>query len=306
MSAEIKITLYDYCQRAGNTKLLEQWNTVRNGDVTPNDVSASAHRKVWWRCDKGHEWEALIKSRSQGSGCPVCANKLVVPRVNDLATTHPNIAAQWHPTKNGALSPEGVSRGTKRKVWWICGKGHEWEASVLSRSQGSGCPYSSGKSVKSGENDLVGMYPQIAAQWHPTKNGNLRPDAVTPQSNRKVWWVCDRGHEFQSLISHRTARSSGCPYCAGTRVLAGFNDLATVYPKIAAQWHPTLNEGLSPDMVVPGSTKKVWWQCSEGHVWKTVVYSRTGPDKCGCPICAGKMNRRQMEKYADIIESKTR
>ena len=297
----MKISLYDHCQRSQCTTLLEQWNTEKNEGISPKEVSSGSNRRVWWICRKGHEWEATVKSRSQGAGCPVCANKKVVAGINDLATTHPNIAAEWHPTKNGALTPKTIAYGTKKRDWWRCDKDHEWEASIMSRSQGAGCPVCSGKVIIPGENDMASMYPKLSAEWHPTKNGALRPETVTPYSNRKVWWLCDKGHEWQAYISHRTGVGSGCPYCTNRKVLVGFNDLATVYPKIAAQWHPTLNEGLSPAMVVPGSTKKVWWQCAEGHVWRAVVYSRTGPDKCGCPVCAGVVRELSQLRYADIV-----
>lgn len=304
MKAGMKITLYDYCREAGRTELIQQWDTEKNEGFSPHDVSYGSRKKAWWRCAKGHEWEIMIKERTYGKGCPVCANRVVIPGINDLATTHPQLAAEWHPTKNGITSPKTISYGTKKKVWWICDKGHEWEATILSRSYGAGCPVCSGKAVIPGENDMASMYPKIASEWHPSKNGNLRPDAVTPYSNRKVWWLCDKGHEYQAIISHRTGIGGGCPYCANRKVLMGFNDLATVHPKIAAQWHPTLNGSLGPGMVISGSAKKVWWQCDEGHVWKAVVYSRTGPDKCGCPVCAGKVNDKRVRRYQDILTEK--
>ena len=141
------------------------------------------------------------------------------------------------------------------------------------------------------ENDLATLFPDIAAQWDTERNGSLRPDQVTSFSNRRVWWRCTLGHEWQAVVAARVVENSGCPYCAGRRVLAGFNDLATLHPKIAAQWDATLNGNLSPEMVTPGSHKRVWWRCSEGHVWKTAVYSRTGKQKCGCSVCAGKTQK---------------
>ena len=59
-------------------------------------------------------------------------------------------------------------------------------------------------------------------------------------------------------------------------VQKGFNDLAAKAPDVAAQWHPTLNGNLTPEMVTPGSHRRVWWQCPLGHTWKAFVYSRTG------------------------------
>jgi len=211
--------------------------------------------------------------------------------VNDLATTHPELAAQWHPVKNGRRTPQSVVCGSRAKVWWRCGKGHEWQAIIASRSVGgAGCPVCDGKQVLPGDNDLESQFPRIAAQWDREKNAQ-KPSEVTAFSNRKAWWRCERGHSYQAAIAQRTQAATGCPYCAGRKVLAGFNDLETVAPQIAAQWHKTLNGELTPRMVTAGSKKKIWWQCSDGHVWKAVVYSRTGKRKAGCPVCAGKVKR---------------
>ena len=284
-------------------QLAHQWHPAKNGGLTPDQVLPGSHRKVWWICEKGHEWQAQIKSRVAGCGCPVCASREIHPHENDLASQYPLLAAQWHPTKNGALRPETVAPRSSRKVWWRCAKGHEWQASVDSRVSGSGCPVCSGRKVVPGENDLATQFPQLAAQWHPTKNGALSPQQVTSCSNRKVWWECERGHAYQATVAARTMSESGCPYCAGRKVLAGFNDLATKFPDLAAQWHPVLNGNLGPDMVTPGSRRKVWWVCPLGHVWKAVIYSRTGTNKCGCPICSGRANRKR-QNYEPLFDVK--
>ena len=281
--------------------LLEQWDKEQNGTLTPRDVFCGSHKQIWWRCDKGHEWLAQIKSRTSGAGCPVCANRMVKTGENDLATTHPALAGQWHPERNGTLTPQEVVAGNCRKVWWRCEKGHEWQAQILARSNnGNGCPVCAGKQVIPGENDLASAFPRIAAQWHPTKNGTRTPENVTAYSNRRAWWICELGHEYQTIIAHRTNAASACPYCAGRKVLEGFNDLATKQPGIAAQWHPELNGTLTPQMVTVGSRKKVWWQCGEGHSWKAAVYSRSGVRKCGCPVCAGKITESRQKRYAEI------
>ena len=88
-------------------------------------------------------------------------------------------------------------------------------------------------------------------------------------------------------------RSHGCPYCAGKKVLAGFNDLAAACPEIAAEWDAEKNGTLTPEMVTLGSHRRVWWRCPLGYVWKAVVYSRAGGRRCGCPYCAGKARRAE-------------
>jgi hypothetical protein len=70
--------------------------------------------------------------------------------------------------------------------------------------------------------------------------------------------------------------------------LKGYNDLATLFPEIAAEWNIEKNRGKTPDMILAGSHSKAWWICSKGHEWFADIHSRTGKEKCGCPVCAGK------------------
>ena len=284
--------------------LAAQWHPEKNGSTTPADVLEGSHYKAWWICEKGHEWQAIVKSRAiGGTGCPVCTNRRLSPGENDLAATHPELARQWHPDRNGSLTPHDVVAGTRRKVWWQCDKGHEWQATVTARAgNNSDCPVCAGKMVIPGENDLATHFPEISAQWHPARNGNLTPEGVTPYSNKKVWWLCSLGHEYTAMVSARTMNGSDCPYCANRKVLPGFNDLAALEPEVAKQWHPALNGTLTPEMVTAGSHRKVWWQCPSGHIWKAVVYSRAGPQKTGCPICAGRVKKRRTRRYLPPID----
>lgn len=120
-------------------ELVKQWHPTKNGEIKPNQISYGSTIKIWWICERGpdHEWEASVNNRtSKGRGCPFCSGKRV-SLTNSLATLFPEIAKEWHPTKNGSLKPEQVVSGTHRKAWWICEKGpdHEWEASIKSRTQ---------------------------------------------------------------------------------------------------------------------------------------------------------------------------
>ena len=282
-------------------ELAAQWDLPKNAPRTPSDFSAGSHRLVWWRCEKGHSWRAQIRSRVSGCGCPVCAGRLVAAGENSLADVSPELARQWDAERNAPLTPQQVTAGTRRKVWWKCAKGHSWQASVASRvSQKTDCPVCGGKEVQRGFNDLASLYPALAGEWDAAKNGALTPETVTPASNRKVWWRCPLGHSYLAIVASRTMRGDDCPYCAGRKVLAGFNDLATREPVVAAQWHPTLNGGLTPEMVTTGSNRKVWWRCPLGHVWKAVIYSRAGTQKCGCPVCAGN-GRRKNVRYDGLL-----
>lgn len=198
---------------------------------------------------------------------------------------------QWCNEKNGERSPKNISYNSHYKAWWQCETGHQWQASLYSRvNKLAGCPYCSGKLVVKGVNDLATLRPDIASQWHPRLNGDISPSSIAIFSNKYVWWLCEKGHEWKTLVSHRV-RDHGCPYCTNRKILKGFNDLATVYPKVAAQWHPTLNGDITPEMVAPKSKKSYWFICPLGHVWKTRVYVRTSMGS-GCPVCAGKVREK--------------
>ena len=270
-----------------NPELAAEWHPAKNGDLTPDMVSVGSNKKVWWLGKCGHEWQAVICSRKEGYGCPFCANRKVLSGYNDLATTNPELAAEWHPTKNGDLTPNMLSAGSKKKVWWLGKCGHEWEAVVHSRNNESGCPICANQKVLAGYNDLTTTNPELVAEWHPTKNGDLTPSMVCAGSNKKVWWMCQNGHEWQATIIGRSS-GYGCPICANQRILVGFNDLATVNPELANEWHPTKNGNLTPDMVGAGSIQKVWWKCSYGHEWQAIIESRNRG--LSCPICAQRFH----------------
>ena len=287
-------------------EIAAEWHPTKNGALTPTQIPPFTHRKVWWQCANcGHEWQAEVKSRTgiKRTGCPVCTNRTVVPGINDLASQFPEIAKEFHPIKNTGLRASSLTAGSAQRVWWQCSTcGHEWRATVTSRTNGSGCPVCAGKTVLAGVNDFASQCPSLAAEWHPTKNGTLTPEQVTAQSNRTVWWTCPNGHDYHASVSSRVSRGSGCPICANRKVLVGFNDLATRSPDLAAEWHPILNGALRPTDVTCGSSKKVWWCCSTcGHEWQALVYSRAGKSQNGCPMCAGKVNMAKRKYYDNIV-----
>lgn len=120
------------------------------------------------------------------------------------------------------------------------------------------------------------------------KNGNLRPTDVTKASGKKVWWLGKCGHEWKSSIGSRINMKSGCPYCAGQKVLVGFNDLVTTDPIIANEWHPSRNGDLLPCDVTRGMHAKVWWKGDCGHEWQASINNRANHNQ-RCPICDKEM-----------------
>jgi hypothetical protein len=198
-------------------ELAKQWHPTKNGKLTPFEISKGSEKKVWWKCDKGdyHEWMTSTNSRvSNNLGCPVCSNQKII-KSNSLATTNPELAKQWHPTKNGKLTPLDLGEGSSKKVWWKCDKGddHIWKVSVNNRNQGKNCPVCENlKVVKS--NCLATTNPELAKQWHPTKNGNLTPHNVVEGARKQFWWKCNKGddHEWKAA-GYSRSKGIGCPFC---------------------------------------------------------------------------------------------
>ena len=306
-----------------NPELATEWHPTKNGDLTPKDVTPFSQKKVWWilpyddpvkNTHFDFEWEATIALRSSGHGCPYLSGQAVFTGYNDLASNFPEIAKEWHPTKNGNLTPDKVLAFSNDKVWWLLhykeptGKKwvFEWEMEISSRTyRGQNCPYLCGKMVMPGFNDLASFNPSIAAEWHPTKNGSLTPQEVTPFSNRAVWWYLPYDDpisgkhfdfEWKAVISSRVSDDLGCPYLSNKAVWIGFNDIKTTYPVLAEQWHPTKNGNKKPEDYTYGSQEHVWWYLpyydintgkTFGFEWQADILSRTKGEN-GCPYLSNK------------------
>lgn len=279
-----------------NAELMAEWDWEKNTEFDPNQLTHGSHKKVWWKCIKGHEWQATIKDRNNGRGCPYCAGKKISKGYNDLQTLNPNLAKEWNYEKNDGLTPANITSGSNKKVWWRCSKGHEWQASIKNRNKKIGCPYCAGQKVLEGYNDLQTVNPALAKEWNYEKNGSLRPDAFTANSNKKVWWKCRKGHEWQAVVSDRN-KGKGCPYCSGRYAVTGKNDLQTINPILANEWNYEKNNGLTPMDVTPNSGQKVWWKCNKGHEWQATVSNRTIGR--GCPFCSSE-RRTSFPEYAIV------
>ena len=268
--------------------IAKEWDSEKNNGYSPDMVTAGSSEKAWWKCSLGHTWQALVSSRTRGIGCPFCSNKRILAGYNDLATTHPIIAAEWDCSKNGAVTPKEVTYGTTKKYWWICSNGHSYESSVAGRIRGRCCPICAGQTVLKGFNDLATVNPKLANEWNYTKNAPLTPDQITSGTRRKVWWICEKKHEWEASIASR-GNGFGCPYCSGRIAIAGKNDLITMNPGFLKEWHPTKNGNLLPETFKLYSSKRIWWRCSScGYDWEARISDRSKGN--GCPAC-NRINR---------------
>lgn len=194
-------------------EMYKEWHPTKNASQEISNMGTGYRKeKSWWICSQGHEWQETIKNRStRKNGCMQCSGQKLNVGVNSLAVLSPELAKQWHPSLNN-LTPEKIKNSSKKKAWWICPEGHEWEARLNSRSiSGNGCPVCSSRIVLVGFNDLISHIPELIYEWNFVKN-DFSPFDVTPQSNRKAWWICPEGHEWEAAIYNRAA-GKGCQSC---------------------------------------------------------------------------------------------
>ena len=277
-----------------NPEIAKEWNYEKNGNLKPQHFESNSHKKVWWKCRQGHEWQTAIANRTKGNGCPYCSGQKVLMGYNDLQTINLILANEWNYEKNGELTPSDVTPNSSKIVWWKCSKGHEWQATIANRNKGNGCPYCSGRFTIKNRNDLQTVNPTLAKEWNYEKNDGLTPIDVMTGSNKKIWWKCSKGHEWQAAVVDRK-NGRGCPFCAGKKVLTGYNDLQTVNPTLTLEWDYEKNGNLTPENFSANSHEKVWWKCSKGHEWQATIASRNNGRRC--PYCS---NKSLLQGYNDL------
>ncbi len=290
-----------------NPDYLKEWDYDKNELLSPREFKVGSTKKVWWKCTEcGKEWQSSIASRSMGHDCPECDKKKAysrqvkakIKKVGSFFESYPQVAEEWNYDKNGMLRPEMFTPSSGVKVWWRCSKcNNEWQAIIASRAKGHGCPicgikklcYSRTKKKVENAGSLLEKCPEVAKEWNYDKNVGLTPDKVTAKTNRKVWWKCSKGHEWEATVNRRSS-GSGCPFCSGRKALIGFNDLTTTNPELVLEWDYEKNNELSPEMFTRGAETKVWWKCEKGHSWLASIGHRTSGR--GCPYCCGKRHQQ--------------
>ena len=174
-----------------------EWSP-KNLPLQPSQVTDYSNKKMWLRCDKGHQWYALISTRSYGSKCPYCSGILTFQGFNDFQTLHPELAAEWS-ERNGTLTPDKINDKSPKNVWWRCRAcGYEWRAVVKARVKGLKCPVCADRAVLEGYNDLATTDKALLKEWPYELNADVEPTKITRNSLRPVWWRCKYGHTCEN------------------------------------------------------------------------------------------------------------
>ncbi|WP_235500927.1 zinc-ribbon domain-containing protein [Agreia sp. Leaf244] len=198
-------------------ELAAEWDAARNAPLSPAQVTNGSGMKVWWLCAaRGHSWCGPINTRTAGS-CGICSGTHVIAGLNDLASQRPDLLEEWDYNANGADTPDRVFvNGSARRHWKCAKHDHRWITTVAMRNEGSGCPYCSSHRVLAGFNDFASARPSLVKEWDQAANGDLKPTQVTARSNKRIWWKCAAGHQWQSTPSNRFI-GTGCTRCIGAQ-----------------------------------------------------------------------------------------
>jgi hypothetical protein len=217
-----------------------------------------------------------------------------------LATTHPNLAAQW--SDKNTFAPTKITAGYNKKAWWKCNKGHEWQSNVNARTiRGDGCPYCAGQKATPKRN-LATQYPKLLEEWDWDKN-KIKPSDILPNSMKKIWWKCKKNseHQWMTTPNNRSSKGHPCPFCAGKKADSKTSLLAT-HPDICQEWDHKKNT-ICPSTLLPNSHKKVWWQCSKNptHQWKASPNNRVG-NQSRCPYCHSSSGEKLINNYLKRLQ----
>ena len=219
----------------------------------------------------------------------------------NISITHPEIAKQWHPIKNGDLRVENFTYGSGKKVWWLCEKTnckenckHDYELVIKNKVRGDGCPYCTNKKICI-HNSVKHTHHELLKCVHPTLNANINIEHISYGSNEKIWWICDKTceygckHEWCSTFSN-IIRNRGCPYCVNKKICI-HSSIKHTHNYLLNEWNYSKNTTIVPEEISSGSGKVIWWLCKNTncsfnckHEWQSTIPNRINGN--GCPFCS--------------------
>lgn len=293
------------CKRPGLVSLADrepeialEWYYPLNCGFGPEDFSFGSQVNAYWQCsnNKAHIWRVRILTRCvQKRNCPYCYGtnlRVPVPYERSLACVDPKLAKEWHPTKNGDLKPKDVLHYSDREVFWQClnNPKHAYKLDLSRRrSDNQGCTICYKESLHT-----LDKYPDALKYYDLKKNLGLKPENITLRT--KVWWRCPAAPDHCWLAIFKPVMR--CRFCS-KRKASSTSSLQVVYPKLAAQVHPTRNGQLTPDQIAAHGDDYIWWRCSYNprHIWQARVINRT-LNQSGCPECWKQRRPKYFKRLA--------
>lgn len=292
-----------------NLLLVYEWDFEKN-EFNPYETKPFSAKRAYWKCERNHSWSALISNRTNFNGkCPYCKTEkkeeIYIDRkihrqkilakyriTNSIKNTHPELLAYWNTERNGSLRPDEITYGSRKKVWWKCDNGHEYQMEVKGKVGGYGCPYCSGNRRLNNQNlrfNLAKTHPELVKQWDYELNDKI-PEEVYANSDYIAHWKCENGHSRTLSVRSRCQAKSTCVYCMRGYVNSQ-DSLANTAPNLLMIWDYKKNS-VSPELLPHTSKRIVNWHCKDcGTSWRKAINIQHKIN--GCLHCKG---------YKDIFE----
>ncbi len=267
-------------------EIVDVWDYDKN-DCLPSEISDRSRDKYWFKCSEGHSYEAyLITMISNNFQCLVCNNILLVPGINTLIDTHPELCKEISP--NEERNPSTLAKTATYSMMWRCEKcGGDYHYPVCDRELGDDdCPFCNNRYTKLGVNSLVDTHPDLAKEYSPTNDTPV--ERANKNTITKAKWICPACNgEYWYSVAERELDDDSCPYCSGERPLAGFNTLETVLDDIEEIWADS-NERHYTELL-PSYTQYADWNCTVcGGTYPKIVKEFVALHLKGeddCPYC---------------------
>lgn len=212
----------------------------------------------------------------------------------------PYLINEWDWEKN-EIDPSKVARGSVKKRWWTCNKGHSFYMSPNSRTNKTkkqNCPYCFGRKVIKGKNDLLSKHPELKELWDWEKN-KCSPDEMSYSTQKEVFLKCSKGHSFTRRPSNSTKSKITCRKCTGYYITKETSMLSKIGNDAKYLWSE--KNKIGPEESKSDDTKnRIWWRCELGHEWQCAALHQLKRYKKDdwCPICS---NRKLLPGFNDLF-----
>jgi len=252
------LKLESFFIKDNNPEIFKEIHPTKNKfDISKLTVGSG--KPIWFKCSRGHEWKTTINvRRKQSSGCRKCFNESksveniikekkfhLLLKENRLSNLYPILSKYWHPTLNKGLMPIHVSAYLKKKIWWKCDEGHNYQQNIASKrvlfekNNKIICPICTGK-ILIYEKSLEYKNKKVASEWDYKKNKIKASEIFYQKSRQNYWWKCKYGHTWQTTVYHRTVSKSDCPSCKINSSLPEiriYSELVTLFKNVRHRYY---------------------------------------------------------------------
>ena len=276
-------------------ELTSYWSSKNTQKIDEITLSEAKNKKYIWLCDccnlEFNEKLSIvldkfsnINNRELKKICPYCNKKIPKPE-ESLGYKKPFLKSEWLENINGDIY--NVFSNSNDIIEWICRKCHRnFKAKISNRAEDDKCcPYCSNRILIKGINDLATTHPHLIKEWSNLNDRQL--SCLTNKSSYKAWWKCSVcSNTYQQVVSSKLISKTSCPYCRKTKVLKGFNDLATTHPWLIKEWSTLNDRDRDSSSIMCNSNYRAWWKCAEcSKEYRQSVKKKILMNKSCCPYC---------------------